>query len=672
MKDRTEPADGRDADLAEAMFVHLLGVENLKFQRRIGAAVEVAFSQLERPSGAALYFQAEWRAAGETAWESVALTVYLRRLKRPSLNLSDGQARQVEVLVHRQSGGRRQELNTVRLSLSPTWLNEAAGQLPLVYPGLAVYLPAFDEEWTNRAREWAAASGLVVRDGRVELGAFNVDEMEFEPSAEDFLQNLLLTALLRAHFHARLTLPGVPQPTVAAYERRGPRRRRTRYVVAEAPAPPVAVERVPCIATLQRYFAARGLYYPTDLLAAYFLSLQTKPFVLLTGLSGTGKTKLAQGFADFLTGGNPPQQAFLAVRPDWLDPRGLLGYFNPLTGTYQATELVQLLLRAEVNWRLGARAPFFVLLDEMNLAPVEYYFADFLSVLESRCRDAAGQWRQEAIRLHDHAACVAVQPYPRRAREEPFVCRDYDPGPEGACARRPHCPFRREVSGQPFLFIPPRLEIRPHVYFTGTVNVDETTHAFSPKVLDRANVIEFREVDLSDYFAAAAGGEPPSEAERAAVGAVFTREGAFYELPSWTDLLAEPLASYRQQLADLQALLEPADLHFGYRVANEILHFLGHAKALLGRETVEVAIGGERRPFTLDDAFDQQLSQKLLPKFHGPASQLEEPLRALLKFCQGEAPEEEPAGRTPRYPRSVRKIERMLRALRTQGFASFA
>jgi len=669
MKDRTRATDGRDVDIAEALFVHLLGVENLKFQRRVGDAVEVSFSQLERPGGPALYFQAEWRAAGEAVgWESVALTVYLRRLNRPSLNLSDGQARQIEVLVHRPSGGRRRELNTVRLSLSPAGLNEATGRFPLAYPGLAVYLPQREEAWTARARAWAAASGLVVRDGQVELGAFDVEEMELAPSAEDFLQNLLLTALLRAHFHARLTLPGVPQPTVAAYERRGPSRRWTRYVVAEAPAPPPAAERVPCIATLQRYFAARGLYYPADLLAAYFLSLQTKPFVLLTGLSGTGKTKLAQGFADFLTGGNPEQQAFLAVRPDWLDPRGLLGYFNPLTGTYQATGLVQLLLRAEVNWRLGARAPFFVLLDEMNLAPVEYYFADFLSVLESRRRDAAGRWRQEALRLHDHAACVAVQPYPRRAREEPFLCHDYDPEPEGACARHPHCPFRREVSGQPFLFIPPRLEIRPHVYFTGTVNVDETTHAFSPKVLDRANAIEFQEVDLADYFAAAAGGEPPSEAERAAVVGVFTRDGAFYEPPSRTDLLAESLAPYRQQLADLQALLEPFDLHFGYRVANEILHFLGHAKALLDRETVEVESGGERRPFTLDDAFDRQLSQKLLPKFHGPASQLEEPLRALLDFCQ----EGEPESRTLRYPRSARKIERMLRALRTQGFASFA
>ena len=144
-----------------------------------------------------------------------------------------------------------------------------------------------------------------------------------------------------------------------------------------------------------------------------------------------------------------PRIAFISVRADWTDGRAMLGYYNPLTETYVPTELLRLLLHAAAH----PDEPHFVILDEMNLAKVEYYFSDFLSAMESGTE----------IALHDAGENVTA-----------------------------------EVQGRELL-IPERIRIPPNLLFTGTVNVDETTFMFSPKVLDRANVIQFHTVDLKGY-----------------------------------------------------------------------------------------------------------------------------------------------------------------------------
>ena len=145
------------------------------------------------------------------------------------------------------------------------------------------------------------------------------------------------------------------------------------------------------------------------------------------------------------------------VRPDWVDNRGLLGYLNPLTDEYSTTPFLNLLLRAreeEERAEVAGEAPhpFFVILDEMNLARVEHYFSDFLSALESG----------EDIPLHE---------------SETIESGESESSPQ----------------------IPRRLKVPGNVLFTGTVNVDETTYMFSPKVLDRAFTIEFDQVDLEGY-----------------------------------------------------------------------------------------------------------------------------------------------------------------------------
>ena len=268
------------------------------------------------------------------------------------------------------------------------------------------------------------------------------------------------------------------------------------------------------------------------------------------------------------------------VRPDWVDNRGLLGYFNPLTNEYSTTPFLSLLLEAreeEVRAEREERdpRPFFIVLDEMNLARVEHYFSDFLSALESG----------EAIPLHDSQAI--------------------EDGDTESGTR-----------------IPQNLRVPDNVFFTGTVNVDETTYMFSPKVLDRAFTIEFERVDLEGYT-----GDEGDE-ERSGLDLSADDEGLHlkpYTKPGRDDWLRfTELAGGRfyKTLLQLHGILEREHRHFGYRVANEIARFVNLA----------------RRQATDSDeatkaAFDLALLQKVLPKFHGTQQELEDLLTRLFDFA---------------------------------------
>jgi 5-methylcytosine-specific restriction enzyme B len=300
--------------------------------------------------------------------------------------------------------------------------------------------------------------------------------------------------------------------------------------------------------------------------------------------------------------------AFLSVRPDWTDNRSLLGYYNPLTARYQSTELLALLLRAKAD----PGQPYFVILDEMNLAKVEYYFSDFLSALE------AGT---EMI-LHD-------------SQDDLFL-------------------DEAEI-----MSIPRRTGIPKNVFFAGTVNVDETTYMFSPKVLDRANVIEFNDVDLHKYPEGASTIGP----FRLRPGSTVTDLLAVARLPipsDWVDLAP----AYKARLRQLHGLLVPYHLHFGYRVANEIARYMN-----LASEYVD--------PKGLDTAFDLQLLQKVFPKLAGNRAKLEKPLIELLGWCcdpDAVVMTEIPAKLEDRprvYPHSAGKLRRMVDTLRSTGFVSF-
>ncbi len=341
------------------------------------------------------------------------------------------------------------------------------------------------------------------------------------------------------------------------------------------------------VPSLVRYFGAKGFQFDEKQVAAFYAALKTRGFVILSGLSGTGKTKLAQLFAELLcpkcSEGKQDHEythLFLSVRPDWRDSKALLGYYNSLTERYESTPLLEFLLRAARDYKQnGSNAqPYFVILDEMNLAHVEYYFADFLSVLESG-RNEEG-WTKESLRLE-------------------------------------------RIGNLP---LPPKL------YIVGTVNIDETTYMFSPKVLDRAFTLEFREVNFSNYPPEQTGENWTAEGTeeiRIAILEDLRNGGKFCAVVADKDEVKEALqdlGNKKAELVELNGILQLYDLHFGYRVLDEIALFVQNAK---NAPDVVGKLGD-------DEALDYAMLMKVLPKFHGPRQKLEKPLREVLKWAAKE------------------------------------
>lgn len=305
--------------------------------------------------------------------------------------------------------------------------------------------------------------------------------------------------------------------------------------------------------------------------------------------------------------------AFMSVRADWTDNRAMLGYYNPLTERYMPTPLLQLLLHATAQ----PYETHFAILDEMNLAKVEYYFSDFLSAMESGTE----------MSLHSAG--------------------------DGVLA---------EIDGED-VQIPERLKVPPNVVFTGTVNIDETTYMFSPKVLDRANVIEFHDVDLEAYSAA----KTPDRDDTYVIPASVDLEAILKSQAARRDDYLELPVDARMRLATIHGILAAYHLHFGYRVANEIGRYVRLARELVG-------------PNAVGQALDIQVLQKVLPKLAGNRAKLERPLWKLVYFLHGQA------GEPPRLtqsellmvrqestdmPRSAAKLERMLDTVREVGFVSY-
>lgn len=310
--------------------------------------------------------------------------------------------------------------------------------------------------------------------------------------------------------------------------------------------------------------------------------------------------------------------ALVPVRADWTDNRDLLGFYNVLTERYEPTDLLRVLLRATDQ----PDELHFVILDEMNLAKVEYYFADFLSAMETTERG-------EGIPLHDQDDDVLI-----------------------------------ELDGADVI-VPRRLPVPPNVFFTGTVNIDETTHMFSRKVLDRANVIEFHDVDVRRHLGLPGGGANGHKvrlrdgidvAQMLAVPKDRARERA---------ILSGPLGA---KIAAIHDILRDYNLHFGYRVVDECARFLWLTKANAGDSA-------------LDAALDLQVLQKILPKLAGNRSELQEPLERLLSFLNTGQDATLALGdlqsiraydiSAASLPMSAAKVRRMLERLTAVGFTSF-
>lgn len=346
------------------------------------------------------------------------------------------------------------------------------------------------------------------------------------------------------------------------------------------------------------YIQSKGFFYEKKDLVNFFLSLKTKPFVILSGISGTGKTKIVQWFAESLGATEENGQfTLIPVRPDWSDSSDLLGYVN-LQGEFQERPLIKVLENADAN----PNRPYFVVLDEMNLARVEYYFSDFLSVIESR------KWK------------------------------------DGKIVTSPVLP---ESIANKHITIP------SNVYIIGTVNMDETTHPLSKKVLDRANTIEFNTVNL-DYFNFLMDVEE-KEAEIASNRSLETEYLHLKECFKDNEDLVRNISTI---LIEINKILESVGAQVGYRIRDEICFYMAYNE--------------QGKLLSFDEALDYQIYQKILPRLAGSDGRTEEVLKQLYVLC---ANEEYDGGNNDdsyaKYPRSANKLSHMLRRFEYDGFTSF-
>lgn len=349
------------------------------------------------------------------------------------------------------------------------------------------------------------------------------------------------------------------------------------------------------------YIQSKGFYYPKEEVINLYLSLKTKPFVILSGISGTGKTKMVQWFAESV-GANEKNGQFtlIPVRPDWSDGSDLLGYVD-IKGDFKEGPLTKAIKAAHKHPDL----PYFVLLDEMNLARVEYYFSDILSVMESR-------------RLEDGKVVTSAL-------------------------------LSEEVANEV-------ITLPNNLFVIGTVNMDETTHPFSKKVLDRANTIEFNRVEL-DHLSFL---QDLEEAEPVVIG----QNQLASEYLHLKDLYKEDTEMIEKATAELVRInqsLQLINAHIGYRVRDEISFYLAYNK--------------EGGLLTFEEAFDHCILQKILPRLSGSDARIDQLLRELYQLFTNTAYQDDENAsfdvESVLYPRSVRKVVEMLRRLQEDGFTSF-
>jgi len=364
-----------------------------------------------------------------------------------------------------------------------------------------------------------------------------------------------------------------------------------------------------------RNLKAAHFLVPVGIIESIYGALQAKPFLILTGLSGSGKTQLAQAISKWICG-MKSQIALVAVGADWTSNENLLGYPDALKEkSYRkpdngALDLILLAMEDPQN-------PYFLILDEMNLSHVERYFSDILSAMESG----------EGVSLHDGS--------------------------------------ENEVWDK----VPGMLTIPRNLFVIGTVNVDETTYMFSPKVLDRANVIEFR---VSDEEMNTFLGNPlkPDLDAIAGQGTPYARSFVASAQERNVELDAKTREQVSSMLMSIFPLLKEVGAEFGYRTAHEVCRFIYFHKELSGEG------------WKFEVAIDAAIMQKLLPKLHGSKKKLGPVLTRLLRLCLKEAvrpgDEKSPIGEdlikeeNALYWKSIEKLGRMQKRLAEHGFTSFA
>jgi 5-methylcytosine-specific restriction enzyme B len=383
------------------------------------------------------------------------------------------------------------------------------------FRGKDKYSSSNNKEYQSKSMEALLKHGILVHGNSFTIGTWDNDKLHFiEPIAE-VKKRLIMAGVLFADCTEMITLPKVSLDTLPNSDNGNQDE--------EEPLSEEVFQHDFNLAAILSNVHESPFTYTDAIIRDFHLnltSLEDKHFVILNGISGTGKTKLCLLYANAVYGkaydSANPYLKVIPVRPDWTDSTSLFGYYSALEKRYVRTPFLNAVLQA-----IQEGKPMFIVLDEMNLARVEYYLSDFLSAIESR----------QPIRLHTENHITDV---------------------------------------------PQELQIPHNLYLIGTINVDETTHSISDKVLDRAFVMTLSDVDLDRF---------------------------------WNNVESKYKTVLHQEwelLQELHRKLSHYDLHFGYRTMNEMLRKL-YANAELDQD-----IRMEKK-----EAVDRVIAEKVLPKIRG-------------------------------------------------------
>ena len=408
-------------------------------------------------------------------------------------------------------------------------------------------------------------------------------------------------------------------------------------------------------------------YANTDSYRTFINALRTKPFLLLAGISGTGKSQKVQELA-FMTcpdgelrnegGTTPGNYCLVEVKPNWHDSTELLGYYSALSGKYELTDFIRFAYKASQN----KDVPFFLCLDEMNLAPVEQYFAEFLSVLETR-KKVGNEIQTQYLLSKDRFSNCELQ--------KKVLVKENGDIIEGDKQYKMEFLYS-EKDAEIITYLKEKgLTLPDNLFVIGTVNMDDTTHQFSRKVIDRAFTIEMNGGKMSEMFSPESRmlleyrDEPiPLEAFKAE----FVRA---YEVlddvrfAKYKDVISTRIPALlgdsdgTAEADSINGILNETPFRVSYRVQNELVLYLS---TLIERanfpepDQIEKLIG---------EATLAILLEKVLPRVQGEQKQLETQngksnvLKDLKTFVESHFKPEEETDANSLYNQVLRKLKEM-------------
>lgn len=422
----------------------------------------------------------------------------------------------------------------------------------------------------------------------------------------------------------------------------------------------------------------------------FITAFRTKPFLLLAGISGTGKSRIVRELAfkscprylQDKNGTTPGNYCMIEVKPNWHDSTELLGYYSRLGKSpgYQFTKFVKFLVKA----KMFPNVPFFVCLDEMNLAPVEQYFAEILSILETRKviigEDGKKTIKTETIIDAEHfKAFGKIAGFDQNFTDRDIYMKLNDIDTESAIADEVGRRVDLKTEG---------LTLPDNVVIIGTVNMDDTTHQFSRKVIDRAMTIEMNGGNLRNMFGGSKNLEYLPDEEQQKWQNAFVRQYVTADevLEAHSDVAGKLVEKLPEKLEQINKALKGTPFEVSYRVLNELTIMVGvmldEGKDLSDAIALSVnnillmkilpRIEGDAEMFALS----KEYKNKVGVSYDNRLEWLKELAPVIQETSSGTTPEngdtEEPVEKNEEHQQTAKeKIQEMIDRLNNQEFTRF-